>query len=93
MRRFCVSGVVLTSLFLESVGMGTDLALLLGTAFCGFGMMLLISTLSTGRSSIAALMAFLVGGGFVYFALMSSTANYAFSDVPRIFMGAVYRLF
>lgn len=73
--------------------MNTDLALVMGLIVLLFSAPAIISAISDGRAPRTAMIALVVGGGLVVFALTQKTGGYRIEDVPRTFIKVIADLF
>ncbi|MFP5509263.1 MAG: hypothetical protein ACU0A4_03975 [Paracoccaceae bacterium] len=73
--------------------MNTDLALVMGLIVLLFSAPAIISAISDGRAPRTAMIALVVGGGLVVFALTQKPGGYRIEDVPRTFIKVIADLF
>ena len=69
--------------------MDTDLALVIGTVIFAFAFPAVISAFTDNRSPRVAALCFIIGGGFVAYAVSHNPGGYKFKDVPRVFAKVV----
>ena len=73
--------------------MNTDLALVMGLIVLLFSAPAIISAISDGRAPRTAMIALVVGGGLVVFALTQKPGGHRIEDVPRTFIKVIADLF
>jgi hypothetical protein len=72
--------------------MDSDLALVLGIVIFALAIPSIISSFSEGRPPRLAMIFFVIGGGFITYAMNQSPNQYAFNDVPQTFVRVIGRL-
>lgn len=73
--------------------MNTDMALVIGLIVLIFSAPAIISAVSDGRAPRTAMIALVVGGGLVLYALTQKPGGYRFDDVPRAFIKVIADVF
>jgi hypothetical protein len=73
--------------------MDTDLALVIGLVVLLLSAPAIISAISDGRAPRTAMVALVVGGGLVVFALSQKPGGYRIEDVPRAFIRVIADIF
>jgi hypothetical protein len=73
--------------------MNTDMALVMGLIVLLLSAPAIISAISDGRAPRTAMIALVVGGGLVIYALTQHPGGYRIEDVPRTFIKVLADLF
>lgn len=73
--------------------MDSDTALVIGLLVAGFSAPSIVSAISDGRAPRTAMVALVVGGGLVLFALSQKPGGYRIEDVPRAFIRVIADVF
>ena len=73
--------------------MDTDLALVIGLVVLLLSAPAIISAISDGRAPRTAMVALVVGGGLVVFALSQKPGGYRIEDIPRAFIRVIADIF
>jgi len=71
----------------------TDLALVVGLVIFGFSVPSIVSAVSDGRAPRTAMVALVVGGGLVLYALTQKPSGYRIADIPEVFIKVIGSLF
>lgn len=73
--------------------MDSDLALVIGIIVFVLSAPAIISAISDGRAPRTAMVALVVGGGLVLFALTQKPGGYRIDDIPRAFVRVIADIF
>jgi hypothetical protein len=73
--------------------MNTDLALVVGLVVFVLSAPSIVSAVSEGRAPRTAMIALVVGGGLVLYALTQKPSGYRIADIPEVFVKVIGSLF